>query len=105
MMRYFVLLILSAAAPAFAESCAVLASNEPAKGIATWSAEGRSQRHTLTYLAGEYPTGFPFRSSIKDKDVDKIKAKGGRVIILDPHYTHEDLEKARQDCEGKVGQK
>lgn len=77
------------------ESCVILSSTEPAKGIATWSAEGRSQKHTLTYLAGDYPPGFPFRSSIKDKDVDKIKAKGGRVIILDPRYTREDLDKAK----------
>lgn len=79
-------------------ACVILASVEPAKGIATWSVEGRSQKHRLTYLAGEYPNGVPFRSSIKDKDVDKIRAKGGRVIILDPHYTHEDLDKAKQSC-------
>jgi len=85
--------------PATRVSCVILSSVEPAKGIATWSAEGRSQKHALTYLTGDYPPGFPFRSSIKDKDVDKIKAKGGRVLILDPHYTREDLEKAKQTCE------
>jgi len=52
----------------------------------------------LTYLAGEYPAGVPFRSEIKDKEVDKIKAKGGRVLILDPHYTREDLDKAKTAC-------
>jgi hypothetical protein len=102
------LLLLSHTAAAQSESrdkqaakttCVVLSSVEPAKGIATWSREGRSQRHALTYLAGEYPPGIPFRSSIKDKDVDKIKAKGGRVLILDPHYTREDLEKAKENCE------
>jgi len=79
-------------------ACVILSSVEPAKGIATWSVEGRSQKHMLTYLAGDYPAGYPFRSSIKDKDVDKIKAKGGRVLILDPHYTHDDLDKAKQSC-------
>lgn len=58
----------------------------------------------LTYLAGEYPPGVPFRSSLKDKDVDKIKAKGGRVLILDPHYTHEDLDNAKQKCESTSDQ-
>jgi len=85
--------------PATKMPCVVLSSVEPAKGIATWSAEGRSQKHALTYLAGDYTPGFPFRSSVKDKDVEKIKAKGGRVLILDPHYTREDLEKAKQECE------
>lgn len=79
--------------------CIILSSTEPAKGIATWSVEGRAQKHVLTYLAGDYPPGVPFRTSIKDKDVDKIKAKGGRVLILDPHYTRDDLEKAKQTCE------
>ncbi len=83
--------------------CVILSSVEPAKGIATWSREGRSQRHALTYLAGDYPPGIPFRSSIKDKDVDKIKAKGGRVLILDPHYTRGDLEKAKETCEKPPG--
>jgi hypothetical protein len=52
-------------------------------------------------LAGDYPAGFPFRSSVKDKDkdVDKIRAKGGRVVILDPHYTRDDLEKAKESCQ------
>jgi len=88
--------------PATKAPCVILSSVEPAKGIATWSAEGRGQRHALTYLAGDYPPGIPFRSSIKDKDVDKIKAKGGRVVILDPHYTREDLEKAKQTCESPL---
>jgi hypothetical protein len=85
--------------PAAKAPCVILSSIEPAKGIATWSVEGRHQKHALTYLAGDYPPGVPFRSSISDKDVDKIKAKGGRVIILDPHYTREDLDKAKQSCE------
>lgn len=52
----------------------------------------------LTYLAGDYPAGVSFRSEIKDKEIDKIKAKGGRVLILDPHYTREDLDKAKNAC-------
>jgi hypothetical protein len=88
--------------PATKESCVILSSVEPAKGIATWSVEGRRQKHVLTYLAGAYPPGISFRSSIKDKDVDKIKSKGGRVLILDPHYTREDLEKAKQACEAPL---
>src|SRR5262249_25811367 len=84
--------------PAFAQPCVILAANDPAQGIATWSREGKAQKHMLTYLSGEYPSDMPFRSEIKDKDVDKIKAKGGKVLILDPHYTREDLDKAKQSC-------
>jgi hypothetical protein len=85
--------------PAFAaKSCVILATNEPATGSAAWTRAGYLQQFTLTYLAGDFPEGFPFKASIRDKEVDKIKKNGGRVIVLDPHYTREDLEKAKQKC-------
>jgi len=92
------LVLLLCCLPAVAQPCVVLAANEPITGIGNWSREGAAHKHMLTYLAGEYPAGVPFRSEIKDKEVDKIKAKGGRVLILDPHYTREDLDKAKTAC-------
>ena len=103
-MKRYLLLILMLALPVFGQDrkpCVVMAANEPATGVGSWSRVGAQQEHMLTYLAGDYPRGFAFRSSLKDKYVDKIKAKGGRIIILDPHYTREDLEKAKQDCAGR----
>jgi len=98
-MKSLVLLLLCYL-PAIAQPspCVVLAANAPATGIGSWSREGSAQKHMLTYLAGNYPAGISFRSEIKDKEVDKIKAKGGRVLILDPHYTREDLDKAKNAC-------
>lgn len=100
MRRLILAAFVLACSASYAQSspCLVLAANEPAKGIASWSAEGRTQKHMLTYLAGDFPAGIPFRSEIKDKEVDRIKKKGGRVIVLDPHYTREDLDKAKQIC-------
>ncbi len=101
-MKLLIVLLLSSLA--FAGSpCAILAPVEPPQGIATWSQVGRQQRHAMIYLAGEYPDGFPFRTQIKDKDVDKIRAKGGRVLILDSHYTRDDLEKAKKQCHEPEG--
>lgn len=80
------------------QPCVILAPVPPPKGIATWSAAGRASRHQLTYLAGKFPPGYPFRTSVKDKEVDKIEAKGGRVIILDSQYTREDLDHAKTGC-------
>ena len=80
-LRYLILFLLIN--PALAEQpCVVLPSTEPATGIASWSREGAKLKHTLTYLAGDYPKAFGFHNTVKDKDVDKIKAAGGRVIIL-----------------------
>lgn len=88
----------TAPAPSPEKSCVILSANDPATGIATWSIEGRARKHMLTFVAGEYPPGYPFRSSIKDKEVDKIKAKGGRVVVLSSRYTPDDLEKAKKSC-------
>jgi len=96
--RFLALLLLSSFSVAADSPCVILAPVEPPQGMATWSQAGRQQRHAMLYLAGEYPPGIPFRSQVRDKDVDKIRAKGGRVIILDTKYTHDDLEKAKKQC-------
>jgi hypothetical protein len=86
-MRLLVAVVLIFAGNSFAQSepakqvatkasCVILSSVKPATGMATWSAEGRRRKHTLTYLAGDYPPGVRLRSSINDQEVDKVKAKG-----------------------------
>jgi hypothetical protein len=97
-MRYIVYLVLVSSALAADHSCLILAAAPPPTGIATWSRAGKAAQHALIYVAGEYPSGFAFRSQIKDKDVDKIKAKGAPVIILDSQYTRADLDAAKQQC-------
>jgi hypothetical protein len=98
-MRHWIWMFLLVASCFAADStCVILAPVEPPQGMATWSQAGRQQRHAMLYLAGEYPPGIPFRSQIKDKDVDKIRAKGGRVLILNTKYTHDDLENAKAEC-------
>jgi hypothetical protein len=99
-MRYFaslLLLLVPLAASAADQTCLILAVSPPPTGTATWSRAGREARHALLYVAGEYPPGFPFRGQIKDKELDKIKAKG-RVIVLDSQYTRADLEDAKKQC-------
>jgi len=98
-MKFLVVLLLSSLSLAADSPCVILAPVEPPQGMATWSQVGRQQRHAMIYLAGEYPAGIPFRSQIKDKDVDKIRAKGGRVLILDSHYTRDDLDSAKKQCQ------
>ena len=97
-MRCVFLLLLSSARLAADQPCVIVATAPPPKGIATWSQAGRAQRHELIFLSGENPSGIPFRSTIKDKDVEKIRAKGGRLLILDSEYTRDDLDKAKKEC-------
>jgi hypothetical protein len=93
-----VVLAVASSAACAQSACVVLAANEPAKGSAMWTQHGAKQAHMLTYLAGEFPKDYSFKSYLPDKDVDKIKQKGGHVLILDPHYTREDLDKAKKEC-------
>lgn len=92
------LLLLLGSSHAEDHACLIFAVAPPPTGIATWSQAGRQQRHALLYLAGEYPAGMAFRTQIKDKDIEKIKAKGAQVIILQPQYTRADLDLAKTQC-------
>jgi|SRR5579859_2701428 len=91
-------LLLVGSAFAADHPCLILAPVPSPTGMATWSRAGNAARHAMIYLAGEYPSGFPFRSQIKDKDVDKIKGMGAQVIILDSQYTRADLDTAKGQC-------
>ncbi len=99
MKRALVYLLLGTAAFAADHPCVILAVSPPPEGIATMTQAGRQARHALLYLAGDYPPGFSFRSRIKDSDVDKVKAKGGQVIVLDAKYTRADLDAAKAQCQ------
>lgn len=100
MKRFAIMLLALCTAHSFAadQPCLILAAAPPPTGVATWSQAGRQQRHALIYLAGSFPPGIPFRSQIKDKDVEKIKAKGAQVIVLDSQYTRGDLDAAKKQC-------
>lgn len=54
------------------------------------------------YVAGEFPKGVEFRSTLGDKQIRKIKDRGGKVVILPRAYGLPDLEDARKQCAAPV---
>jgi hypothetical protein len=50
------------------------------------------------YVDGDFPKGIKFRVSLSDHDLEKIRKKGGGVVILSPHYSPEDFDKAEKSC-------
>jgi hypothetical protein len=50
------------------------------------------------YVAGEFPKDMKWKSNVTDRDIRKIKAKGGRVIVVKPDYGVTDLEAAKREC-------
>ena len=55
------------------------------------------------YIEGELPEGFSFHGKMTDHDVGNLRTHGAEVIVLEPHYTSEDLKEARADCRGEAG--
>jgi len=60
-----------------------------------WTYNSTRRMH---YVAGEFPKGIKFRNNLSDKDVREIEAAGTKVIVLQPKYTMDDVEKARAQC-------
>jgi hypothetical protein len=53
------------------------------------------------YVAGDYPSGFKWRSELSDGDVRDLQQKGGRMVVLKPDYQASDLEDAKKDCQAQ----
>lgn len=55
------------------------------------------------YIEGKLPEGFAIEDRMTDHDVRNLQAHGAEVIVLESHYTSEDLENARAGCRGETG--
>jgi hypothetical protein len=55
------------------------------------------------YIEGKLPEGFPFHGRLTDHDVRNLQGRGTEVLILESHYTADDLKQARADCRGETG--
>ena len=55
------------------------------------------------YVEGKLPEGFPFHGRMTDHDVRDLQTRGTEVIVLESHYTSEDLDQARANCRGGSG--
>ncbi len=56
------------------------------------------------YVAGDFPKGMKWKSNIRDRDVRKIKETGGRVVVVRPDYSADDLAQAQKACAADTGQ-
>jgi hypothetical protein len=56
------------------------------------------------YVEGKFPEGFPFHGRLTDHDVRNLQGRGEEVLMLEPHYTAEDLKAARLECKGMTGE-
>jgi len=55
------------------------------------------------YIEGKLPEGFSVQGKMTDHDVGSLRTHGAEVIVLESHYTSEDLKEAQADCRGEAG--
>jgi hypothetical protein len=52
------------------------------------------------FVEGQLPKGVKFHGRLTDHDVREIEERGGRIVILEVHYTDASLRDARTSCFG-----
>jgi len=58
--------------------------------------------HAFDYVEGDYPSGFKWRSELRENDVRELKQKGGKVVVLRIDYSVWDLQDARKQCQSQT---
>ena len=84
-------------------SCVILKRMGPADQVTSHLYSFGIRGKQFQYIEGKLPEGFPFHGRMTDHDVRNLQARGAEVIVLESHYTTEDLKQARADCQGETG--
>jgi len=84
-------------------SCVILKRMGPADQVTSKLYSFGIRGKQFQYIEGKLPEGFPFHGRLTDHDVRNLQSRGAEVLILESHYTTEDLKAARADCRGETG--
>ena len=79
-------------------SCVILKRMGPADEVTSHLYSFGIRGKQFQYIEGKLPDGFPFHGRLTDHDVRNMQGRGAEVIVLEPHYTADDLKQARADC-------
>jgi hypothetical protein len=85
-------------------TCVILKRMGPADQVTSRMYSFGIRGKQFQYVEGKLPEGFPFHGRLTDHDVRNLQARGAEVLVLESHYTTEDLRQARGDCRGETGQ-
>lgn len=84
-------------------TCIILKRMGPADQVTSRLYSFGIRGKQFQYIEGKLPEGFPFHPRLTDHDVRNLQARGTEVLVLESHYTAEDLKQARADCRGETG--
>ena len=84
-------------------SCVILKRMGPADQVTSHLYSFGIRGKQFQYVEGKLPDGFPFHGRLTDHDVRNLQSRGTEVIVLESHYSTDDLKQARADCKGETG--
>ena len=62
-----------------------------------------SRAKLFRYIEGKLPEGLALHGKMTDDDVRSLQDRGTQVMVLESHYTSEDLQQARAGCRADAG--
>ncbi len=84
-------------------SCVILKRMGPADEVTSHLYSFGFRGKQFQYVEGKLPEGVPFHGRLTDHDVRNLQARGAEVIVVEAHYTTDDLKQARAQCRGETG--
>lgn len=85
-------------------SCVIVKRMGPADQVTSHLYSFGIRGKQFQFVEGKLPEGFPFHGRLTDHDVRNLQGRGAEVIVIEPHYTAEDLKQAREQCKGMTGE-
>ena len=82
-------------------SCVLLKRMGPADQITSHMYSFGIRGKQFQYVEGEMPAGTKFHGRLTDHDVRGIQDHGGRVVIMEPKYSADDLREAKESCKNQ----
>jgi hypothetical protein len=78
--------------------CVILKRMGPADEITSHEFAFGMRGKQYQYVEGDFPKGVKFHGRLTDNDVRQIMDKGGKIQLLEPKYSPDDLASARRSC-------
>lgn len=88
----------SVSLPAEEGPCVILKRMGPADEVTSRLYSFGIRGKQFQYVEGVFPKGMKFHGRLTDHDVREIFDKGGRIAIVEPRYSVDDLKVARETC-------
>lgn len=81
--------------------CVILKRMGPADEVTSHIYSFGIRGKQFQFVEGQLPKGVSFHGRLTDHDVRSIEEKGGTVVVIEPHYTPDDIDHARRSCHEK----